>query len=138
MNSNKISGFLKIITGLLILYTLWTLIISVRELILPVENHSEFDALKNFSQGITLMVICIFSLFLLICSFLLTKLKKWAFIVSILLLLLLIPLTDLVLTPDLMLHISDGNTLAVVKEIIPVILSALLISRFREFWPKKS
>ncbi|MBK9192607.1 MAG: hypothetical protein IPM77_14500 [Crocinitomicaceae bacterium] len=138
MNSNKISVFLKIFVALLALYTLWTLIISIRELFLPVEHHSEFDALKNFSQGITLIVICIFTVLLLICTLLLLKLKKWAFIVSIILLFLLIPLTDLVQTPDLMLHISDGNTLAVLKEIIPVVLVALLLSRFKEFWPKKN
>ncbi|MBI3133146.1 MAG: hypothetical protein HYZ14_00580 [Bacteroidetes bacterium] len=138
MNTKKASGFLKIVVTVLLLYTLWTLIISIRELLLPVEHHGEFDALKNFSQGIILIVICIFTVLLLVCAFLLLRLKKWAFIVSILLLLLLIPLADLVPTPDLLLPVSDGNTLAAVKEIIPVILVALLISRLREFWPKKS
>jgi len=138
MTQKSTSLTLLFTTVFLLLYTLWTLVISIRELTLPVEHHSEFDAMHTFFQGVILLVICLLAIVLLISCRFIFKLKKWAYILAILITILMIPLTDLVTTPDVIFNLMEGAPLAVVKEIIPSILILLLIFRFREFWPAKS
>lgn len=137
MTQKSTSLTLRLTTVFLLLYALWTFVISIRELTLPADQHGEFNAMHNFFQGVFLLAICLLAIVLLIFCRYVFKLKKWAYILSILITIIMIPLTDLVSTPDITFNLMAGAPLAVVKEILPAVLILLLIVRFREFWPAK-
>lgn len=124
--------FLKIAVLMLILLAIANTVLSVISLNAPVES-SEFAAMHNFAMGLYSLLIIVICLIMLATGFFVYKLKRWAYILNLILLIFLIPLSEISNIKGIEFILSLGSTISLTKEIIPIIILILLILSIKNF-----
>lgn len=121
--------------GLQFIFAITSIVLAYQSLNEP-PDPSEFGGIKNLATGLFGILAILISFILILSAAFLFKLKRWAYILS----LILIPLCMLVLGAGsisaLIFEISPGAFLSVTSEIFPVIVLIALLSCFKDFRKK--
>lgn len=129
---NKPSKKIILAASLQLIFAVTSIILAYKSLTAP-GDPSEFGALKNIATALFGMLAILISLLLILSAVFVFKVKKWAYIMS----LVLIPMCMLVLGAGsisaLIFEISAGAPLSLTSEIFPVIVLIALIFCFKEF-----
>jgi len=132
----KSSILLKLTIILLLLFALSNIILSFISLFEPVRSN-EFEALHNVAMGIYSLLISIISLTTIITGIFLFKLKRWAYILNLILLIFTIPLLGISNLKEIAFQISPGSEISITKEAVPIFILSLLIFSIRSFFGNK-
>ena len=124
--------FLKIAVLLLMLLAIANTVLSVIALNAPCES-SEFAAMHNVAMGLYDLLIILISLVMFTTGFFLYKIRRWAYILNLILLILLIPLSEISDLKEIKFSLSQSSTISITKEIIPIIILILLILSIKNF-----
>jgi mannose/fructose/N-acetylgalactosamine-specific phosphotransferase system component IID len=109
-----------------------SLILAYIHLNTPPES-GEFSVMKNVSTQLSAMMAMLFSLFLLVFAFFVLRKKRWAYITSIVLIILSMIVLGAGGISALIFELSPGAPLSVTSEILPAVLLLLLILSFKDF-----
>ena len=129
---NNLSKPTKIGVGLLYVFILLNIILSGISLAIP-DSGGDFAALSNFVTGLTAALAGGISLILLILSIFLFKQKRWAYITSIILILLLLPILAISDLTGLGFTFIPGSPISLTKEILPLAVVLLFIIGRKDF-----
>jgi len=131
-NRNKI---IIISAALVIGFALHNIILGSIALTYPLDS-SEFGALRNFALTLYDFLIIIFSVLTLISGVFLLKVKRWAYITSIIYITLLIFLLAFSDLKEIVFDLSPGAALSLNHEIFPVLVLIILVLSIKQFWEK--
>ncbi len=129
---NNLSRSTKFALGLLYLFV----IINVGLVIFSLGNASgggEFAALHNFAMLVYAVFIGGGSLLLFIFSFSLRKQKRWAYFLSFVLILLIIPILAFSDLEEVAFRLAPGASISINKEILPIAILLLLLIGRKDF-----
>lgn len=126
---NNLSLPTKIAIGLLYLFIAINIVLVSLSLGEPSEG-GEFAALHNFAMLVYAVFIGGGSLVLFISSFFLWKQKRWAYFLSFILILLILPILAFSDLKEIAFNLTPGAEISLNKEVLPIaILFLLLIGR---------
>jgi len=135
-SQNKPSKKILLATGLQFIFAIISIILAYQSLTAPADS-SEFGGLKNAATGLFGILSIIISLVLILSAVFLFKLKRWAYILS----LIFVPLSMLVLGAGslgtLIFEISAGAPLSLTSEILPALVLVALLFCVNDFRKKK-
>ncbi len=129
---NNLSLPTKIALGLLYVFIVINIILISISLSQPSEG-GEFAALHNFAMLIYAVFIGGGSLVLFISSFFLRKQKRWAYFLSFILILLILPILAFSDLKEIAFNLTPGAKISLNKEILPVAILLLLILGRKDF-----
>lgn len=129
---NNLSLPTKIAVGLLYVFIVINIILVSFSLGEPSEG-GEFAALHNFAMLIYAVFIGGGSLILFISSFFLWKQKRWAYFLSFILILIILPVLAFSDLKEIAFNLTPGAEISLNKEVLPVAILLLLILGRKDF-----
>lgn len=135
--SKKRSNLVLISSLSFIAFALLNIILAWISLNAPADS-SEFGALRNFALGLYDLVIIIFSLLSVWSAIYLLKLKRWAFVMSVIYLILLMLLLAVSDLKDFGFNLTEGGGISLNAEVLPALILVSLFFSIKEFWKKKT
>lgn len=129
---NNLSLPTKIAIGLLYVFIIINLLLVSVSLTQPAEG-GEFAALHNFAMLIHAVFIGGGSLVLFISSFFLRKQKRWAYFLSFILILLILPILAFSDLQEIAFNLTPGAEISLNKEVLPIAILLLLILGRKDF-----
>ena len=135
MELNKPSRLILIAALSIIAFALLNIVLAYFSLVAPADS-SEFGALRNFSIALVDFMIIFFCLILIFSGLFLLKQKRWAYVLSIIFLVLLMLLLGGSDLKELVFELSPGAALSLNHEILPAVILILLLLSFKSFRKK--
>lgn len=129
---NSLSTSTKIAIDLLYIFIATNLLLVLFSLGKPAEG-GEFAALHNLAMLVYTVFIGGGSIVLFIASFFLWKQKRWAYILSFVLILLIIPILAFSDLKEIAFKLAPGASISVNKEILPAVILLLLLIGRKDF-----
>jgi hypothetical protein len=138
-NINDMQTKPKLLTVLAVLlqvvFALTSIFLAYRHLNTPPEP-GEFSAIKNASVQIGGLLAMLLNVLLLAFAFAVFRRKRWAYITSIILIVLSMLVLGAGTINALIFELSPGSPLSVTSEILPSLVLLLLILSFKDFRKK--
>lgn len=133
---NPLSLATKTAIALLLLMGCANIILSCISLISPLDK-SEFAALHNFAIGIYAILIAFFSTMIVFSAVFMIKQKPWAYFLSLVFTILLIPVLELSNLKEIAFNLSPGSSISLNKEILPITILILMLLGRKDYRKSK-